>query len=264
MSYRRSICALVLGAAVAAGWSEADARTVQGPDPKGRKLGHCFLQKNIATPQLNAGESATVLRAPEGKVVSRVSVKMGSSCVFTPDGASGTWTHSENGRACFSVEGLGTSEARVRRLANGRGCVGLSHVQFLSAAAAPGGDNGGGNGGGGDNGGGDAGGGDPLLGSIVVCAKASSSSALEVGVSIATRFQEIAVFTLPMGGCSTPMQVEEGWYVVSQGLPEGFAISDISTDPAGHVVSADPLAGSATVLVLTGARTTLTMTNAAQ
>jgi len=262
MNYHRTLCALALSAAVAAGWSEAEARTAQGPDPKGRKLGHCYLQKNIATPQLNATGNATVLRAPDGKVVSRVSLKAGSSCLFTPDGATGTWTHQVNGVSCFSVEGLGTPTATVRRLATGRGCVSLSHVQFLSANAAPSGDNGGGNNGGGGSGGGDTGGGDPLLGSLVVCSKAPGGSSF--GISISTRFQEIALFEVPANGCTTPISVEEGWYIVSQGLPEGFAVSDISSDPSDRIVSADPLGGAATALVLTTERTTLTFTNAAQ
>lgn len=269
MRYHRTLCALALSAAVAAGWSEAEARTSQGPDPKGRKLGHCFLEKKIATPQLNAGNSATVLRAPEGKVVARVSVKAGPSCIFTPDGATGTWTHSANGTACFAVEGLGTPTATVRRLAQGRGCVGLSHVQFLSANAAPGGDNGGNGGGnsGGNSGGGDAGGGigDLLLGSLVVCANAASAPAdMTFGISISTRYQEIALFTVPANGCSEPLQVEEGWYIASQGLPEGFTVSEISSDPSGRIVSSDAPGGSATALVLTGERTALTFTNSAQ
>ena len=252
-----------------AGWSEAEARTSHGPDPKGRKLDHCFLQKGIATPQLNAGGNSTVLRAPEGKVVSRVSVKAGPSCVFTPDNTTGTWTYQVNGASCFSVEGLGTPQATVRRLGNGRGCVGLSHVQFLSATPAPSGDNSGGNTGGGNTGGGSTGGdtggvvGDPLLGSLVVCSNVTGSSA-SFGISISTRFQEIALFEVPANGCTSPIQVEEGWYIVSQGLPEGIAVSDISSDPSGRIVSADPLGGAATALVLTAERTTLTFTNAAQ
>lgn len=261
MRYHRTLCALALGAAVAAGWSEAEARTTQGPDPKGRKLGHCFLQKKIATPQLNAGNSETILRAAEGKVVSRVSVKAGPNCVFTPDGASGTYTHSVNGVACFSVAGLGTPTATVRRLANGRGCVGLSHVQFLSAAGAPSGNTGGGNTGGGAIGGGS---GDPLLGSLVVCSNAPTApSTMTFGISISTRFQEIAVLTVPVGGCTDPLLVEEGWYTVSQGLNEGLTVSDISSDPSGRIVSSDPLGGAATALVLMSERTGLTFTNSA-
>lgn len=264
MNYHRSLCALALSAAVAAGWSEAEARTSQGPDPRGRKLGHCYLQKGIATPQLNASGNETKLRAADGKVVSRVSLKAGSSCVFTPDGASGTWTHHVNGAACFTVEGLGTQTATVRRVSNGRGCVGLSHVQFLSATAAPGGDNGG-NGGGANDGGTDGGAGLPILGTLVVCSNASSApSDMTFGISISTRFQEIAILSVPVGGCTDPLQVEEGWYIVSQGLNEGFSVSDISSDPSGRIVSSDAPSGSATALVLTGERTGLTFTNSAQ
>ena len=263
MNYHRTLCALALSAAVAAGWSEAEARTSQGPDPKGRKLGHCYLQRGIATPQLNATGNATTLRAPEGKVVSRVSLKAGSSCHFTPEGTAGTWTHHENGAACFTVEGLGTPMATVRRVGNGRGCVGLSHVQFLSGTPAPDSDNGG-NGNGGDNGGGGDPG-TPILGTLVVCSNAASAPAgMSFGVSISTRYQEIALLEVPAGSCSSPMQVEEGWYIVSQGLPEGFSVSDISSDPSGRIVSADALGGSATALVLTSELTKLTFSNSAQ
>lgn len=264
MNYHRTLCALALSAAVAAGWSEAEARTSQGPDTKGRKLGHCYLQRGIATPQLNATGNATTLRAPEGKVVSRVSLKAGSSCHFSPEDAAGTWTHRENGVACFTVEGLGTSTATVRRVGNGRGCAGLSHVQFLSATPAPAGDNGGsGNGGGVVDDGGGAG--TPILGALVVCVNAASAPAdMAFGISISTRYQEIALLEVPAGGCSSPMQVEEGWYIVSQGLPDGFSVSDISSDPSGRIVSADALGGQATALVLTGEQTKLTFSNTAQ
>jgi hypothetical protein len=267
MAYRRTLCALVLSAAVMAGYSEAHARTPG--DPKGKKLGHCFLQQNIAAPQVNAATgNTTTLRAAEGKVVSRVSLKQGNNCYFSPEGVAGSWTQSVNGTPCYKVDGIGTATATVTRIGSGRYCGGLGTVQVLSGTPAPTGDNGGSTGG---DTGGDTGGNTPppppppALGSIVVCSNATSASAgLAFGISISTRYQEIAVLEVPANGCTESMSVEEGWYIVSQGMPEGFAISDITTDPAGRIQAVDPISGMAMALVMNGSRTTMTFTNAAQ
>lgn len=280
MSYHRAVCALVLSAAVAAGWSEAAARTATSPittvssalldGPGGRKLGHCFLQQGIAAPQVPATGQSTTLRAPAGKVVTRVSLKAGAGCFFTPAGASGTWTHEAGGAVCYVVEGIGTPAVIVKRVSNGPSCKGLGMLQTLSAAPAPAGDNGGGGSGGsdsgsGDNGGDTGGGGTPGLGSLVVCTATTTPVAdLALGISVSTRYQEIALLEVPIGTCSQPMYFEEGWYIVAQGLPEGFTLNDVSTDPSGRIVSVEAMYGQATVQVLTGSTTKLTFTNQAQ
>lgn len=275
MSYHRAVCALVLSAAVAAGWSEAAARTATSSitstsafvdGPGGRKLGHCFLQQGIAAPQVPATGQSTTLRAPAGKVVTRVSLKAGAGCFFTPEGTSGTWTHSVGGSPCYVVEGIGTPAVTVKRVSNGANCKGLGVLQTLSAAPSTGGDNGGGDNGGGDNGGGNTGGGGtPGLGSLVVCTAATSAVGdLPLGISVSTRYQEIALLEVPIGSCSAPMHFEEGWYIVAQGLPEGYTLNDVTTDPSGRIVSVEAMYGQATVQVLTGSTTKMTFTNQVQ
>jgi hypothetical protein len=286
MSYHRAVCALVLGAAVAAGWSEAAARTATSSitttssaalldGPKHRKLGHCFLQRKIAAPHLATSDQSATLRAPQGRVVTRVSMKVGPECFFTPEGAKGTWTHSVKGVPCFVVEGLGTQAVTVRRLNRGSGCNRLSHLQMLSAAApAPdagnggstgGGSTGGGSTGGGSTGGGSTGGGTPGLGSLVVCTAATSAvGSVPILVSISTQYQEIALLEVPIGSCSEPMQFEESWYIVAQGLPEGWALTDVTTDPSGRIASVEAMYGQATVQVIGGSTTKMTFTNQVQ
>jgi len=248
MKYHGTLCALALSVAVAAGWSDAHARTPQSKlEGPGRKLGHCFLVQGIATPEVAATGASTTLRAKPGKVITRVSLKAGNSCFFTPEGTQGTWTQSVNGTPCYSVAGLGTATATVTKLANGRNCVGLGTLQFLSAsepaADSP----------------------PPVseLGNLVVCSNAAPGQSFGIAIFASTG-DVIALFEVPSNGCTPGMQFEDGSYTVSQGIPDGLTVSSVSADPADHLVSSDPASGGATVLVSHDTRTTVTYSNVAQ
>lgn len=282
MTRYRVLIALALSAAVAAGCSEAAAPQyqlsprnarlssgVQKIDGTGRALGHCFRELGIDAPILEPTADATTLNAPAGQVVTRVAIKAPPLCLITPEATSGTFTFDGDGAPCYVIAGLGTPTATVTRVGRGRDCKKINKLQFLSGPAPVDGgdgggdgdgDNGGGGGDGGNGSGGDGGGTGP--GSLVVCAAASTPVAnASLGFSVGTPWSEIALFAVPVGGCSEPLALDAGEYVIAQGLPEGYTVQSITSDPLDRLVAAEVYFGYVTVQVANGARTTVTFMN---
>jgi hypothetical protein len=100
-----------------------------------RKTGQCFTSIGLSGSQLEVRRNATVLTAPDGRVITRVAIKAGTECYFTAEGATGDVTIDVFGEACYRVEGLGTASVTVTRIGGGPACKDISNVGYLTAAA---------------------------------------------------------------------------------------------------------------------------------
>lgn len=278
MNYHRTLFALALSAAVATGCSPdriwtapplptlALSRGVQVINGNGRELGHCFQRVGIDAPKLSPSAGGATINALPGQVITRVSIKAGPLCLYTPEEAKGTFTFNDGSRACYVVEGLGTATVVVRNAVVNVKCAQIAQVQFLSAPApvdngGTGGDTGGG-GTGVDTVGTGGGGGSTLPpGAITVCEAAMQPNPTPFGITIASRDRELAQFGVAVGQCGTPTSVAEGMYYVTQGLPVGWGILSIFVDPESQIVSVDPFVGMATITVPSGQTTTVTFLN---
>ena len=282
MKYHRTLCALALGAAVATGcsadkvWSPppvlgnvALSRGVQMINGNGRELGLCFQRVGIDAPKVAPSAGGTTITAPSGQVITRVSIKAGSFCLYTPEDAKGTFTFEDGDLACYVVEGLGTPNVVVRHAVMTRKCSQIAWVQYLTGPAPV--DNGGGTGGdtggstGGDTGGstgGDTGGGSTLPpGAIAVCEASMQPNAAPFGITIAQSGRQLSQLSVSVGNCSAPTSLAEGLYDVTQALQTGWGVLSIFADPDIRIVSADPFLGTATVSVGSGETTTVTFLN---
>ena len=276
MNYHRTLCALALGAAVAVGCS-GDAvapsttklptvrlsKGAQAINDNGRALGLCFQHVSIDAPKLTPSSGSVTINAPAGKVVSRVAVKAGPLCLYTPDQAQGQFTFDDQNTVCYVVDGLGSATVTIRRLGTTARCQQIAYAQYLTAPApAPGGGDTGGGDTGGGTGGGDTGGGSTLPpGGISVCEASMQPVSQPFGLSIASRVSEVALFSVAVGECSAPQSVQEGMYYVTQGIPEGFTVLAIIVEPEGRIVSLDPFRGMATISVASNETATVTFLN---
>jgi hypothetical protein len=94
-------------------------------------------------------------------------------------------------------------------------------------------------------------------GFLEVCKTASGS-----GVSGSFQFTVAGVadvVTVPVGGCSQPIEVAAGSVVVTEKERAGFAVADVTAAPADRLVSKNPAARTATVTVVAGAVGTQTI-----
>ena len=273
MANFRTLCALALSAAVVAGCSgepvapgeQGTIRLSSGVQviyDRGLKLGHCFEQVGITAPRVTPVAGGTVLAAPAGKVVTRVAIKAGAMCLFTPETTDGTFTFNAGGSPCYLIEGLNTAAATVRRVGVSTYCKDIAKLEFLSdVPPVTGGGTGGGETGGGTGGGETGGGSTAPPGAMTVCEAATRPVAEPLNVTIGSGSAVLAQLAVAVGQCSAPTSLGAGSYMVSQALPAGFTMLEIFVEPEGLIVSADPFLGTATVRVDSGVTTTVTFLN---
>jgi hypothetical protein len=123
---------LVLSALMAVGFLVAffgggilsSSTALAGP---GGGLGNCLGGDATKTPD-DPGD-VVILTAPDGQVITTVSIKAGTPCfTFTADGSV---------PGCYTVEGIGTSSVTVTRIGSGPSCKEISHVEFLTSTGPP-------------------------------------------------------------------------------------------------------------------------------
>ena len=270
MSYFRTLCALTLGAAIAACAGEAVApepelgtialsKGVQVIDDHGHNRGHCFRQVGIDAPRVEPSRrGSTTFSAAAGKVITRVAIKAGSLCLFTPEGTTGTFTFQGDRAPCFVIEGLGTATVTVRRVGRGHHCNEITRLQFLTGPApVVGGDTGGGVGSGGDSTV-TGGGGTSAPSAMAVCVSTARPLSDTFGVTIGSPSGMLVELAVPAGTCSAATPLPADIYPVQLAVPAGYTVLSIVVDPAGRLVSADPFMGTVNVVVENGSTTTVT------
>jgi hypothetical protein len=123
---------LVLSALMAVGFLVAffgggilsSSTALAGP---GGGVGNCLGGDATKTPD-DPGD-VVILTAPDGQVITTVSIKAGTPCfTFTADGSV---------PGCYTVEGIGTSSVTVTRIGSGPSCREISHVEFLTSTGPP-------------------------------------------------------------------------------------------------------------------------------
>ena len=206
----------------------------------GLKLGQCFLQVgDAAARQVPPGEdgNATV-SAPTGEVVTRVAIKAGTPCWFTPEGATGTSTIDMGGVPCYVVSGLGTATAIVTRVGAGPVCKDISHVESVSGVPAP------------------------TTGLLQICVTVVGDnpppSTLVDPYTFFVAGQQIDV---AHAHCATPIELSAGAVTITEQTPLFVGFSNAVSVPDGRVVSVDVPGRSATVTVVAGSTTVITITN---
>ena len=283
MAYRRTIAALLVGVVVATACRDAaaphqpalaDVRLGKAKgrnqdalnDEPGVKAGQCFQQLGISAPQIGAPASgATAFIAPTGQVISRVSIKAGPMCWFTPDGATGTYTVKVEDADCYVVAGLGTQLASIAKVGQAASCPTISTLQYLVASPPPppppdeedpgeeDPGSGGGTGGGGT--------GEPTgPGALVVCSAVSRPTGMEwyFDYDLGTLLS-LAVLE---GNCSSAITLDSGDYELAERVSSSMPLSNVASDPAGRVLSYDLNTGVATVRIVGGSTTTVTFSHA--
>ena len=244
MLRRHSLIALVSAATAVAGCSDSTApHRAIAPEAaalvsNGSKTGQCFLQLGLAAVQQDpdAGGNATVT-APSGSVVTRVAIKAGTACWFTPAGASGTFTISVGGAPCYVVSGLGDETASVTRIGNGAVCKDISHIEFVSATrTAP-----------------------ALVQICLVVPGAVPPNAVGASFAFVVAGQQVA---LTNGACSDAIAVPEGIVTIAdQPNPFAIVLSSAVTTPSDRLVGIDVGLQTATAAVAAGSITVVTITN---
>jgi hypothetical protein len=206
----------------------------------GHKLGQCFLQVGLDGVQVEPGpDGNAVVSAPAGEVVTRVAVKAGTVCWFTPPEVSGTYTITVNGAACYVVAGLGTDVATVTRVGSGPTCKDISHVELIDGVAPP------------------------TTGFVQLCVVVTGDNpppaALTTPFPFAVAGQEIGV---AHGTCADPIEVGPGALVIAE-HPNSFGIGlwNAETVPDGRVIAVDVPGQTVTVMIVAGSVTIVTITN---
>ena len=206
----------------------------------GQKLGQCFWQVGLDGLQVEpSADGNGVVRASAGEVVTRVAVKAGTECWFTPPEVSGTYTIAVDGAPCYVVAGLGTQVATVTRVGSGPTCKDISHLELIAGAPPP------------------------TTGWVQVCAVVTGDNpppaALTTPFPFAVAGQEIGVVS---GTCASPIEVEAGALAIAEGPnTTGVALWDAVTMPEGRVIGVDVAAQTATVMIVAGSMTVVTITN---
>jgi hypothetical protein len=237
----RVLVALVAAVSLAACSDGAVSRSL---DPtaspsfsNGEKTGHCFYQLGVDGTQVYPGPGGdAAVTAPNGMVVTRIAVKAGQTCVFTPETVTGTYTIAVEGAPCYVVTGLGSGAVTVARVGDGPACKDISHVEFTAAAK-------------------------PTTGLLQICTLLSP---------MVPPTQQLAPFRFMVAGldvavadgaCSSPLELPAGAFVITE-APNALAIGLW----AATTVPDDRLVGfvatqSATVMVVAGSTTVVTITN---
>jgi hypothetical protein len=279
MAYRRTIAALLVGVVVATACRDAAAphqpaladvrlgkakgRTQDAlNDEPGLKAGQCFLQLGISAPQVSAPSGgATAFIAPTGQVISRVSVKAGPTCWFTPEGATGTYTVKVQDVDCYVVAGLGTQLASVAKVGPGPVCADIGVLQYLVASPPPPDEEDPGEEDPGSGGGTGGGTGEPTgPGALVVCSAVSRPTGMEwyFDYDLGT-LMSLAVIE---GNCSSAITLDSGDYELAERVSSSMPLSNVASDPAGRVLSYDLDTGVATIRIVGGSTTTVTFSHA--
>jgi hypothetical protein len=201
-----------------------------------RKTGQCFTSIGLPGTQLEVRRNATVLTAPDGRVITRVAIKAGTECYFTAEGATGDVTIDVFGEACYRVDGLGTASVTITRIGDGPACKDISNVGYLTAAAP---------------------------GSLKICKVAGT------GIEIGTTFSFAVgakTFTVPAGEAAAPICVIAGSFpagevTIEETATAGVEVVAIGVAPGGALLSFDLTAGTAVVTITKGLTTEVTFTN---
>ena len=206
----------------------------------GQKLGQCFLQVGLEGIQVEpSADGNAVVSAPAGQVVTRVAVKAGTVCWFTPPEVKGTFSIVVDGAACYAVGGLGTEVATITRVSSGPTCKDISHVELISAVPPP------------------------TTGFVQLCVILTgddpSPGALTTPYTFAVASQEIGVAN---GACGSPVETGPGALVITE-LPNPFGVGLVNavTEPDGRVIAVDVAGQTVTVMIVSGSLTMVTITN---
>ena len=237
----RALVALFAAVSLAACGDGAVSRSLDPTAPpsfsNGEKTGHCFYQLGVDGTQVYPGPGGdAAVTAPNGMVVTRIAVKAGPTCVFTPETATGTYTIAVEGAPCYVVSGLGSSAVTVARVGDGPACKDISHVEFTAAAK-------------------------PTTGLLQICTLLSAT---------VPPTQQLAPFRFMVAGldvavadgaCSSPIELPAGAFVITE-APNALAIGlwAATTLPDDRLVGFVAMQ-SATVMVVAGSTTVVTITN---
>jgi hypothetical protein len=247
MNLQRTLAALALSAAavIAAACGDVVAplsRSAPAPPnfAGAQKLGQCLLQLDLTGTKIEpiVGDHVSVT-APAGEVVTRVAIKAGTSCWFTPSGASATYTFSLDGAPCYVVEGLGGATVSVTRVGDGSSCKDISNIEYVTGPPLP------------------------TTGFLQICVVVVGDDAPPASLTTPLPFvvagQQISVAN---GTCSNPMELPGSVVVVSE-QPNTFDVFLLSaaTVPDDRLVGFDFPAQTATVTVVAGSTTVVTITN---
>jgi hypothetical protein len=205
----------------------------------GLKLGQCFYQLGLTGTQIPPGDDGNAtITAPAGEVVTRVAVKAGTPCWYTPDGVTGAYTILVQGQACYVVAGLGTPVATVTRVGFGPDCKDISHVELISGAAPP-----------------------PTA--LQLCVVLTGANPPAAALTFAYPFDVAGhELLIQAGACSSPVELPAGDVLISEaenGL--GVGLIDAATVPIGRIVSVDVAGQTVTAKVVDGSTTIVTITN---
>lgn len=239
----RTLIPLLSAAALLAGCDDGAVSRSLGPVAppsfnKGQRVGQCFYHLGLEGTKVYPGEDGNAaVVAPDGKVVTRIAVKAGPTCVFTAKGAVGTYTIAAKNAPCYVVSGLGSEAATVTRVGAGWACKDISHVEFIAVPK-------------------------PTAGLLQICTELSG--ALPSNRQLAPFKFVVAGIDVAVerGSCSNPIELPGGAFVITE-APIGFGIGlgNAATIPADRLIGFDVAAQTATVMVVTGSTTVVTITN---
>lgn len=228
--------------AVLVAFGVAACGEVAGPPSfsSGQKLGQCFLQVGLDGVQVDPGaDGNAVVSAPAGQVVTRVAVKAGTVCWYTPPEVSGTYSIAVDGLPCYVVAGLGTAAATITRVGNGPSCKDISHVELVAGVPPP------------------------TTGFVQICVVVTGDNpppgALTTPYPFAVAGQQIGVAN---GACGSPIESGPGALVIAElQNPFGLGLIDAGTEPDGRVIAVDVAGQTVTVTIVAGSVTVVTITN---
>lgn len=204
--------------------------------------GHCFEQIGLAGTQVApSADGNAAATAPAGHVITRVAVKAGVPCWFTPESAlqGGTYTFAFDGAPCYVVAGLGSTTVTVRRVGAGPNCKDISHIEYVAGPPLP------------------------TTGILQLCVVLAGDNPPAAALSFAFPFavagQQVLV---AQGTCSATIEAAPGDAVITEGPnPFGIGMGEVLTTPSDRVVGFDIATQMATVTVVLGSTTIVTVTN---
>ena len=206
----------------------------------GQKLGQCFLQVGLNGIQVEpSADGNAVVSAPAGQVVTRVAVKAGTVCWFTPPEVTGTYSIAVDGLPCYVVAGLGTAVATVTGVGNGPTCKDISHVELVAGLPPP------------------------TTGFVQICVVVTGDNpppgALTTPYTFAVAGQVIGV---AHGACGSPIETGPGALVIAELSNRlGVGLLSAATEPDGRLIAVDVPGQTVTVMIVAGSLTIVTITN---
>jgi hypothetical protein len=239
--FARALVVLLVGASLAACGDAAVSRSLApAAEPSfsnGNKTGQCFYELGLDGIQVDPGaDGNATATAPNGNVVSRIAVKAGPTCAFTPETVTGIYTIGGEGAPCYVVSGIGSETVTVTRVGSGPVCKDISHIEFIAAPQ-------------------------PTTGSLQICAVLSGT--LPPNLQLAPfRFEVAGVdVVVASGACSNPIELPSGAFVITES-PSASAIGlwNAATMPEDRLIGF-VATQSATVMVVAGSTTVATITS---